>query len=435
MPYRFKERPAYRFLGEEDDLLYSAVSGYENISTGHFDDPAYHLDRYSYYCERRATAVYCPSELGAEQISWVSNGDGKYNPCTHLRTRIINVPFGACFRKYNLNTAYYWLGYYRFKSPAYYPYSLGILQHPTIDIQAARARAWNNMQPRFEGKISLINFLYELKDFRDIVKYLFKKEKFIKDIRKVLNKGKRPILAPKDPTRGIATAILVNNFAIQPLIKDISAMMQQANIIVREAQQKFFESGSEYQTSHYTEEINRVDSRTLGTGNYYWTGSGYLEFTLFTATLKYKYDYTMRNTIDAWMKYWGLCGSFEAWWNMIPFSFLVDYFVQIGNSIHAMEHDPKVHLTEYEYGESLKTTFFYGTSTNGDPRHDVLVLDGNVLLKAKNDRLKDRLLAGIEGSIYTRRPCMPYYGPATPRLRLPSTRQTLNIAALLRCLL
>lgn len=211
-------------------------------------------------------------------------------------------------------------------------------------------------------------------------------------------------------------------------------MFQQANIIVREAQQQFFESGSNFQKSHYSEELNRIDSRSIAKNNQGWYGSGYLETTTFTATLRYKYDYSMRDTIDAWMKYWGFCGSFEAFWNMIPFSFLADYFVQIGNSIHAMEHDPRVTLGDYEYGESLKTTLTQGLSTVSGPLLFTLVLDGNVYMKARGDRVGDRLLAGTEGTIYTRLPRTPYYGPATPRLKLPSTRQSLNICALLRCL-
>lgn len=99
-----------------------------------------------------------------------------------------------------------------------------------------------------------------------------------------------------------------------------------------------------------------------------------------------------------------------------------------------MEHDPNVRLNEYEYGESLKSNFMYGTSTSGSPILTQLVIDGNVYIKSQGDRMKDRLLSGLEGSLYTRALRTPYYGPATPRLKLPSTTQTLNMGALLRCL-
>lgn len=415
--------------------------GTQNQSTSYaqsprFNDKAYWSNLYLADQALRNSSVSVPAVTGKESISWKSGGKAKYNPCIHIVSNMYNLPYTAVHERVSNPKTIYVSRYFRTPSPALYPYALRNIVHPTTDFQAARARAWHNMQPRFEGKVSMINFLYELKDFRDIVKYLFRPDnnRALKDIRKLFNK-KRPDLVPKDPTRGLATAVLVNNFAIQPLIKDLAAMLQQANIIVREAQQQFCESGSQFQKSHYSEEIHRIDSRTKYTNNNYWYAYGQLQNTIFTATLRYKYDYTMRNTIDAWMKYWGFCGSFEAWWNMIPFSFLVDYFVQIGNSIHAMEHDPHVRLTEYEYGESLRTTYRFGYSTTGDPRHHVFVLDGNVYLKARGDKIGDRLYAGIQGSIYTRTPTYPYYGPATPRLKLPSTTQMLNMGALLRCLL
>lgn len=432
--YRFKERSAPRYFGVPDDLLYHASSGIYQTAAFAAAPESYFLQAYNAGMARRGTSVYSPYESGKERISWQSGTREIYNPCHHARSRVVNYPFGAWHDAYGYGGYMtYYEPYYRFPGPPNYPYDLGILQHPNVDYQAARARAWHNMQPRFEGKVSCINFLYELKDFRDIVKYVFKKERALKDIRKLFSR-KRPKLSPKDPTSGIATGILVNNFAIQPLIKDLAAMMQQANIIVREAQQQFLESGSDFQKSQYTEEIHRIDKRYTGNYNNAWVANGYMENTLFTATLRYKYDYTMRDTIDAWMKYWGFCGSFEAWWNMIPFSFLVDYFVQIGNSIHAMEHDPNVRLNEYEYGESLKSNFMYGTSTSGSPILTQLVIDGNVYIKSQGDRMKDRLLSGLEGSLYTRALRTPYYGPATPRLKLPSTTQTLNMGALLRCL-
>lgn len=441
MSYRFKERDLYRDVGSAGDLLYYPSSWGGNYYDYFYQNPiydrAFYLGYYNQYKSQRSVAVYCPNEVGKEQISWQSSNDGRYNPCIHYRVGLYNRPFCAFHRGY-----YTWWYpqqiyvemYYRFPSPAVGNFSFSQLEHPVIDYQATRARAWNNMQPRFEGEISMVNFLFELKDFRDIVKFIFKKEQSLKNLRKFLNK-KRTNPAQMDPTAGIATGILVNNFAIQPLIKDLTTMFQQANIIVRDAQQTFLGSGSRFQKSHYTEELHRIDSRNIASNNNIWYGTGFLEFTTFTATLRYKYDYSMRNTIDAWMKYWGFCGSFEAFWNMIPFSFLVDYFVQVGNSIHAMEHDPRVTLTEYEYGESLKTTLMHGISTSGEPHLFALVLDGNSFVKAQGDKMSDHLICGSMGSKYTRMPRTPYYGPATPKLKLPSSTQTLNICALLRCLL
>lgn len=384
----------------------------------------------------RNIAVASPQITGEEFITWESKVGRQYKACTHVVTERVNLPYSMLHRNYLYTTQGYRTCFMRQPTPVKSLRTLKGIVHPDVDYQAARARAWHNMQPRFEGKVSVLNFLYELKDFRDIAKYLFKSDNrpVLRDLRKLFSK-RRPNLMPKDPSAGIATGILINNFMVQPLIKDISAMMLQASIIVREAQQQFDADGSTWQKSHYSEEIYRDETTTVGANNYYWLKTGIQNTTKFTATLRYQYDYTMRDIVDAWMKYWGLCGSFEAWWNMIPFSFLVDYFVQVGNSIHAMEHDPNVDLLQYEYGESLLTEYCDGVLTTGDPRHYELVLNGKSFSTARGDRIRDRLIAGSRGSIFTREPRTPYYGPATPRLKWPSSTQTLNMVALLRCLL
>lgn len=384
----------------------------------------------------RDIAVASPQITGEEFITWESKVGRQYKACTHVVTERVNLPYSMLHRSHLYTTHGYRTCFARQPTPVKSLRTLKGIVHPDLDYQAARARAWHNMQPRFEGKVSVLNFLYELKDFRDIAKYLFRSDNrpILRDLRKLFSK-RRPNLVPKDPSAGIATGILINNFAIQPLIKDISAMMLQASIIVREAQQQFDADGSTWQKSHYSEEIYRDETTTVGTNNYYWLKTGIQNTTKFTATLRYQYDYTMREIIDAWMKYWGLCGSFEAWWNMIPFSFLVDYFVQVGNSIHAMEHDPNVDLLQYEYGESLLTEYCDGVLTTGDPRHYELVLNGKSFSTTRGDRIRDRLIAGSRGSIFTREPRTPYYGPAAPRLKWPSSTQTLNMVALLRCLL
>lgn len=436
--FKSKSRNVANEHGYTGDILhYGAQSGGNLASLSpNYGDETWWLNFDRQGSALRNVAVASPQITGEEFITWESKVRHQYKACTHVVTERVNLPYSMLHRSHLYTTQGYRTCFKRSPTPVYALRVLKGIVHPDVDYQAARARAWHNMQPRFEGKVSVLNFLYELKDFRDIAKYLFKSDNrpILRDLRKLFSK-RRPNLMPKDPSAGIATGILINNFMVQPLIKDISSMMLQASVIVREAQQQFDADGSTWQKSHYSEEIYRKETTTVGANNNYWQKSGTMDITKFTATLRYQYDYTMRDTVDAWMKYWGLCGSFEAWWNMIPFSFLVDYFVQVGNSIHAMEHDPNVDLLQYEYGESLLTEYNSGIITTGDPRHYELVLDGKSYSTTRGDRIRDRLIAGSRGSIFTRERRTPYYGPATPRLKWPSSTQTLNIAALVRCLL
>jgi hypothetical protein len=288
------------------------------------------------------------------------------------------------------------------------------------------------MQPEFEGNISLINFLFELKDFKSIAKYLAKKplKKLANFARRhwSSNTAKKTI---RSGTRLAAEARLTNEYAIKPLIKDIVTLHIQLKETVSELQKQFAAEGLAGNTRHYSEDF--IHTETLGSSVYsYPVASGYKYSTKFTANMRYTYQYETRTFIDAIVKYYGLGLSFEAIWNGIPFSFLADYLINIGKTISIMEHDPNVLLKCGEYTESLLTAREYG-SFLVPGRYNTLeapIVDGFIRSKTKSC-----LVAGSSASLYTRQRTTPYYGPVSPRLRKPSSGQMLNVAALVRCIL
>jgi hypothetical protein len=141
----------------------------------------------------------------------------------------------------------------------------------------------------------------------------------------------------------------------------------------------------------------------------------------------------MRSTVDAFVKYWGLSPSAETFWNAIPWTFVFDYFVKIGDSIHAMEIDQNVDLRMTDYAESLLTTSTTGTHLlPGDSSiYRFLMVDDQILPKVSYPRL----ISGTKGTIYERQVTSPNFGPALPRLKLPSGKQSAVMASLVRCIL
>jgi hypothetical protein len=297
------------------------------------------------------------------------------------------------------------------------------------------------MQPRFEGEISMLNFLFELKDFKDLAKFVLRPRTSYNKIRKFLRASRRGA-RPKDSmgraldesSRGAAGGYLTWQLAIKPLLSDLAAIHANLATLVREAQEEFNARGSEDQTSHYTEVLGLDDSGlTLGTGSEsYAQASGKYHKTLFTATMHYNYAYEMRGTVDAFVKYWGLKPTAEAFWNAIPFSFIVDYFIRIGDSLHAMEIDKNVDLRMNDYAESLLSEVAIGEYFVPAPEHsNFYVINGEF----KTAITYPLIYKGTLGSLYERRICEPNYGPALPRLKLPSGRQSTIMAAIVRCLL
>jgi hypothetical protein len=93
-----------------------------------------------------------------------------------------------------------------------------------------------------------------------------------------------------------------------------------------------------------------------------------------------------------------------------------------------MEHDPNVDVLMRQYCESILTLKTSGIHLVTDECHNkVTVVDG----KVRKDPLP--LVSGFESSLYTRRVCQPKKGMVIPSVQLASSRQALNLAALLRC--
>jgi hypothetical protein len=283
------------------------------------------------------------------------------------------------------------------------------------------------MQPRFEGEVSMLNFLFELKDFKDLMKYIVRPKMAYNKISKLLRSPPKGF----DPSKPAAGAYLSWQLALKPLLSDLTGIHAQLAQLVRTLQQDFKLAGSEEQSSHYSEILDSVSSLTPGTGNYYNFSTGTYQQTKFTATLHYNYAYKMRGTVDAICKYWGLKPNPEVFWNAIPFSFIMDYFIQIGKSLHAMQTDKNVQLQVNDYAESLVTRLSSGKIISDDDGICSVVLDDKEMSGAQ---AANKLVSGLEGTIYERRVTRPDYGPALPRIKKPSGKQGLTMAAIVRCL-
>jgi hypothetical protein len=297
------------------------------------------------------------------------------------------------------------------------------MKHTPYNWSNAQRTAWAVMQPRFEGDISMFNFLLELKDVRELL-HLLK----AKPLRKLRNffRRKRKLF---DPTKPIAQAHLTNEFALKPLLSDIYTIVCQINQNVLDAQSDFADAGLGRNARHYSETAVIDDTGfTANTYRYYNQGSGVIEWQRFTATMEYSYQYSARSSIDAFMRYWGLTPSWEAIWNAIPFSFVVDYFIKVGNSIAAMEKDPNVELELHQYCESILSKRQTGSFFIKER-----ALRGTIISDGRSVQDEYFLHSGRETSLYTRRVAAPNKGAVLPRISMLSSKQGANLAALLRC--
>lgn len=415
-------------MGRIGNLRYSSAASGEALMCYDYD-PETLLADYNYYqvspLVNQIPITNSGSYLGEELFTSTTRKPPRMNNVYHRKIEAWNVPF-ASYRTYYRGGSMSNFPYYRWAFPVTtINTSFGHLR--TVHAGASR-RAWWSMQPRFAGEVEMLNFLFELKDFKDIAKHIIKPTVAYDKLSNMLRHRPRG----GDPTQPAAEGWLVWHLAIKPLIKDLTAIHAQLATLVREAQAEFKQQGSEMQSTHYSELLEQESYLTPFSKNNYYLSTGTYQKTLFTATMHYRYGYAMRSTIDAFVRYWGLEGTPEVFWNAIPFSFIADYFVGIGKSLHAMEIDRHVDLQMYEYAESLKTTLSTGIHVSPDDRTCAMVIDDELLVGTKSHY---KLISGLQGTIYDRRLRTPNKGPALPKFKKPTGKQWTTMAAIVRCVL
>lgn len=374
-----------------------------------------------------------------------------YNDCSNRIIRTYNFPYGATFRNYVIPTTVYWNPYRRFGLYSHYKtYVEGADTSVSwSSAESARRRAVWHMKPRFEGRVQLLNALFELKDFRDIMKYLVKINfvrlgEAFRDLRGLISKeckrrkigdptvGMIPQLlsATSLTTKVLASGLLTKRLAIDPTLADAASLLDQMEQTVMRQQSDFAKRGTTPQRSHYTEQLDKsVALESTPGSNYYWVRAYKQNTTKFTATSEYLYKYKMRNRSEAVRRAYGLNLTASVVWNALPFTWIADYFIGIGDSIQAMEADPNVALLPLQYCESILREAESGYELHEDPRCFWVCLNGHM---QKNAQGRSKI-CGYVASTYVRRVVEPSFGPALPRLRWPSEYQQQTLAALVRC--
>jgi len=360
-----------------------------------------------------------------------------FNDCENRVSRAVCLPCSFMGRQQNRAGAVSSYVYRRFyRSPIPNPYSiLPSVPDPLglSELEYVQRLAWAEMQPRFEGELSMLNFLIELKDFKSIYKIITKDglnlisslRKFFRSIKRKAREGKIDLLS----TRTLAELHLTNEYAIQPLIKDLHDITSQLYVKVKEAEEKFQRDGDEGYVSHWGQYLAIKDEMSPMTYKYTWRRSGAFTSTYFNATMDYKYKYTCRSFLDAFAHFWGLNVTYKRLWDAVPFSFLADYVSNLGRSIDAAERDHNVLLTVSQYCESLRTTYAVGTFI--DPARTALGLVVNGKYYPTSEFYQ--LVAGDQGTHYRREVCAPNKGTVGLRIKMPKTRHQYNMLALLRC--
>lgn len=459
-----KDRLLPVHTGCAGDTLYFASSSAATVGNLESLKPeSYAMSQYLYGKGMRATPVgNLPGGYGYECIRTSKTG-GKFNNVTHVKREYVNVPFMLAWRDYSYANGWYMVPYRRRPPQANVSLSNLVNQMHSYnsvgsDSEFSSSAFWS-MRPKFEGQVSIINSIFELKDFKDVVNL----PKMFRGISKALHTpnvtwaqkqrfldthDKRAAGVPsywnksegslkkivEDSASTSAAAVLTVNLAIKPTLSDIMAIAAQAATAADQAQRTFQYYGAVGTTGHFGRSDTKA-SFTYGTKSNYVYANGLQTVLKRTATMYSHYDYVMRSHNEALRYYWGLTGTVEALWNMLPLSFVLDYVFTIGKALKYMARDNNVTKLSTEYCESCKITITQGDHIIQDPRVLSAVVDGVFIKPPTSGSRSALLVSGSRETRYTREVMEPYKGPALPRLKMPSTTQAVNMLALARLFL
>jgi hypothetical protein len=383
---------------------------------------------------------YVPSYIsdGKEYIMYTPYKKPHINTCYHYSCRHEWKPFG--YVTYAGNDPRYGdlLNYqlYSFTSA-----NVGTLydfgdqsRHFVWDDDFSR-RARFSFNPLFEGKISTINFIFELKDFRKYVNFLTK-PMFRSRLAKMCADFAGPRTMVKQRGTGInknarkllktgADLELWYSYEVIPTLKDLCSMFANLASNADSFQSDLIARGIDGTLVHYGErQVLRSDLTTHPWG---MMSTGYELSKKRTAFGFMHYNYVRRSTVSAFIHYWGLTGNAEAFWNMIPFSFLIDYIYGVNDMLRATRTDQNLSDVKLDYGESIKIELISGYITRPAYHPYAAHID-----YVPDSFRTPELLAGWRTKWYYRTKRVPLVvsGIYKPLKKLTTDHQALNTACL-----
>lgn len=306
-------------------------------------------------------------------ISSQSGVDGRFRPCTHVKHSYFTRPLSV------LPEYLYWRT--TFTSPssekhsyAYemmsrvhklrYPQFIAACEATTLSLSSTQwnalaAQALNTMLPSFADGNSYINYLLELKDFKDVMGKLTRIiEPKLDAATRVINALRKKKSPRQKPMEWLSKRYLEYQFGWKPLYKDLVSffttsrrfLLRYEEIVKRATipQQRYWGtwiSGTE--TADQTTYTNTGD----GIGA---SGLGYSQAKVvprvirrgspgvrFHATVRYRYPLPealagVGGKLKAYLDLIGVNANPAVLWNAIPFSFVVDWFVNVSGFLNRL---------------------------------------------------------------------------------------------------
>jgi hypothetical protein len=224
------------------------------------------------------------------------------------------------------------------------------------------------MKPKFSD-MSLANDVLELNQIKDLI-HPFGRDR----IKRLDPRNKRPELSPKGQLlSAAANAELWYSFGVKPLVDDIKGIAELIRSIPKTIAD-IRRRGERLQTRHFQRKLDLqgislpADTTTVVENPLpdfrqvsLVTQNRWLTSPVYHATLKFRYDVASLTDLalacSAWTQAAGLDKPLTVAWNAIPFSFVVDWFVDVGEWIDSLQADPVLPIVIEDFSHSVKWSY------------------------------------------------------------------------------
>jgi hypothetical protein len=387
---------------------------------------------------------YHGSKVGEKStITDEPHGFGSYNDVTHTKEvwdcPMVQLKYGGESSEYQGKLCYADTELWASCGPS--NIGFGINSYPDYwdsDITAEN-RAASRMNFGIQDAASNIpQFAGELREFRDLfgacTKHIsanVRKMPFSKRARNYLRFANQNFTL-KNIVKAPFAADLFNQFALRPLISDLKALVDFSRHMHSQAKRMYSAKPVRVRASVHDRGTWEHSQDHPSTANPYWITGERDRIVTTWAMVKYPPPAEMPdiNPLIAALDAAGFDKPVSVAWELTPWSWLIDYFVGVGDFLEQFQGDfIEVPYTILSSGVSVKRVSHNRCTTIYD--------SGSYVYKYSNREGSSKVHGDLTKSTYTRRnKVLNFEGVVTPQVKLPNFRQVWNLfdIALLRTL-
>jgi hypothetical protein len=237
------------------------------------------------------------------------------------------------------------------------------LEPTPLTLASFNARAFQAMEPSFEGDLHLTNFLLELVDIKRLLMLASKWKGLVTNYMRTADYLSRrsTLQQVKFVAKEVANGHLAMSFGIKPFIRDVMGMYSTLTGLSERITDFMARRGTP-QVRHYREElyddVYEQDDGQIASANIFRKIVRSGKVTAW-ATMYYTYEcpdiVTLGQKVDIYRDLLGLRFGFAQIWEAIPFSFVVDWFIKVQDFLEQLNKPLfKVSLTVTDYCISYK---------------------------------------------------------------------------------